>query len=58
MNPESAPPDLDPRDGSSGDVDDEDTRGGAGFKLLLVLAPFVLVVALGILEWWIRSRGT
>lgn len=29
----------------------------AGFKLALVLAPFLLVLVLGMIEWWMRSRG-
>ena len=28
-----------------------------GFKLALVLAPFLLVLVLGMIEWWMRSRG-
>ena len=30
---------------------------GTGLKLALVLAPFLLVLALGMIEWWMRSRG-
>ncbi len=29
----------------------------AGFKLAMVLAPFLLVLALGLIEWWVRSGG-
>ena len=35
----------------------KEDRTGTGFKLALVLAPFLLVVVLGMIEWWMRSRG-
>jgi Tfp pilus assembly protein PilX len=35
----------------------QNQRSQTGFKLILVLAPFLLVLVLGLVEWWLRSRG-
>jgi len=35
----------------------KEDRSQTGFKLALVLAPFLLVLVLGMIEWWMRSRG-
>ncbi len=34
-----------------------DVGRAAGFKLVLVLTPFLVVLALGMIEWLLRSRG-
>ncbi|MCY4646018.1 MAG: hypothetical protein OXE73_04000 [Gammaproteobacteria bacterium] len=35
----------------------KEDRHQGGFKLVLVLTPFLLVLVLGMIEWWLRSRG-
>ena len=35
----------------------DDDGGQTGFKLVLVLVPFLLLLVLGLIEWWLRARG-
>lgn len=35
----------------------KEDRRQRGFKLMLVLTPFVLVLVLGMIEWWLRARS-
>ena len=32
-------------------------RRQTGFKLVMVLAPFLIVMVLGLVEWWLRAGG-